>query len=189
MTLLLDFLPVLLFFVSYHFYGIFIATAVGMIASASQIIATAILHKKVGPTQWLTLACITILGGLTLFFRNPWFIKWKPTILYWSLTLLFLHSQIKGKKLFIERMMDNKIELPAPLWLKLNQAFCLFFIFMGILNLWVAYNFSTNVWVNYKLFGSLGLTLLFICSLAFYLQKTLPEDAVLSDDSNKEPNP
>lgn len=178
MKLLFDFFPILIFFISYKWFGIFTATAVAMIASLLQVISFRITHQRYEKMHLISLVVIFILGGATLFFHNPWFIKWKPTGIYWLTALALITSSWFSKKTLIEKMMDNNINLPQKTWTKLNYAWTLFFILMGWLNLYVAYLYSTDVWVNFKLFGSTGLTLLFVLMQAIYLSKHLKEKAV-----------
>lgn len=173
MKLLFDFLPVALFFLSYKFYGIYIATAVVMIASSLQIGVFWIKHRKIKITHAITLALVLILGGATLFFRNDLFIKWKPTAVFWVFSLLFLGSQLIGTKPLIQRMMNDKVTLPQKIWKNLNLSWAIFFGCIGTINLYIAYNFDTNVWVAFKLFGVLGSTMAFGILQSFYMAKYL----------------
>lgn len=183
MKLLFDLFPVLLFFISYKCFGIYYATAVAMVASLFQVFFFRYKHGRYEKMHLISFALIFILGGATLFFHNPWFIKWKPTGLYWLTALVFLGSRFIGSKTLIQKMMENSISLPLTIWYQLNYAWTGFFIFMGSLNLYMAYNYSTDVWVNFKLFGGAGLTLLFILMQAIYLNKHLVEQEVEAQSS------
>ncbi|WP_133128183.1 septation protein A [Legionella nagasakiensis] len=175
MKLLLDFFPILIFFVCYKFFGIYTATAVAMIASLIQVIFYRIKNQCYEKMHLISLVLIMVLGGATLFFHNPWFIKWKPTGIYWLSSLVFLGSSMIGKKPLIQKMMDGNISLPSKIWRRLNVAWAVFFMVMGALNLYVAYYFDTDFWVNFKLFGGAGFTLLFIFLQAIYLTRHLIE--------------
>lgn len=169
MKLLFDFFPILIFFICYKMYGIYTATAVAIVAAVIQVLFHRIKYRQFEKMHLISLALISILGGATLFFHNPWFIKWKPTGIYWLTAIVFVGSSFFGKKTLIEKMMDGNITLPTKVWGRLNIAWALFFTFMGALNLYVAYYYSTDFWVNFKLFGGAGLTVFFIILQAVYL--------------------
>ncbi|AMP90044.1 septation protein A [Legionella pneumophila] len=175
MKLLFDFFPIVLFFIVYKFFGIYTATAVAMIASLSQVALYRLKFQHYEKMHLFSLAIIMILGGATLFFQNPWFIKWKPTGIYWLSALVFFSSSYIGSKPLIQKMMETNINLTTKIWYRLNLAWTLFFIVMGALNLYVAYHYDTDVWVNFKLFGGVGFTLLFVLIQAFYLTKHTDE--------------
>jgi intracellular septation protein len=176
MKLLFDFFPILLFFICYKLFGIYFATAVAMLASFTQVIIHRIRYQKFEKIHLISLGLILVLGSATLFFHNPWFIKWKPTGIYWVFSLLLTSSLFIGKKPLIQKMMEGNISLPKLIWQRLTFAWAVFFMLMGGLNLYIAYNFTTDVWVNFKLFGGLGLTLLFIFIQALFLAKHVQED-------------
>ncbi|HHL3491337.1 TPA: septation protein A [Legionella pneumophila] len=175
MKLLFDFFPIVLFFIVYKFFGIYTATAVAMIASLSQVALYKLKFQHYEKMHLFSLAIIMLLGGATLFFQNPWFIKWKPTGIYWLSALVFFSSSYIGSKPLIQKMMETNINLTTKIWYRLNLAWTLFFIVMGALNLYVAYHYDTDVWVNFKLFGGVGFTLLFVLIQAFYLTKHTDE--------------
>lgn len=175
MKLLFDFFPILLFFIGYKFCGIYIATAIAMAASLLQVGFFWFKHRRVEITHIITLVLIFVLGTATLFLHNEIFIKWKPTALYWAFTVLFLGSQVIGTKPFIQRLMGDKITLPQNIWQQLNLSWAIFFGSMGGINLYVAYHFSTDIWVNFKLFGTLGATLVFGILQALYMAKYLKQ--------------
>ncbi|GGI80649.1 septation protein A [Legionella impletisoli] len=178
MKLLFDFFPILVFFICYKLFGIYVATAVAMVASLIQVLFYRIKMQKYEKMHLISLGLILILGGATLFFHNPWFIKWKPTVLYWLASLVFIGSSFIGKKTLIQKMMDGNITLPTKIWSRLNIAWALFFLIMGALNLYIAYSFDTNIWVNFKLFGGAGLTLLFILLQAIYLARHVEDKPI-----------
>lgn len=175
MKLLFDFFPILLFFMCYKFFGIYTATGVAMAASVVQVVFHRIKHQHYEKMHLISLALIMVLGGATLFFHNPWFIKWKPTGIYWLSALVFLGSAFIGKKTLIQKMMEGNITLPPHVWSRLNIAWSVFFVVMGAANLYVAYYYDTDVWVNFKLFGGTGFTLLFVFFQAIYLTKYIAE--------------
>jgi intracellular septation protein len=124
---------------------------------------------------WVSLALVVVLGGATIYFHSETFIKWKPTLLYWAMAGGLLIGQLLGKN-GIRALMGAQMSLPDPVWLRVNQAWMAFFTFMGALNLWVAYEFSTSAWVNFKLFGGMGLMFAFILGQALYLNRYLQND-------------
>lgn len=188
MKLLFDFFPILLFFVAYKFGSllpledpwlrenpIYLATLVAIVASVLQVGVTWIKNRKVENMHLVSLVLIVVFGGATLYLKDPLFIKWKPTVLNWLFGVVFLGSQFIGRQTLIERMLGGQLELPAAVWRRLNLAWTTFFIVIGAVNLFVAYSFEEQVWVNFKLFGMLGLTFLFVILQSFYLSRYLPE--------------
>ena len=171
MKFLFDLFPILLFFLAYKLYDIYVATAVAIGAAFVQTGAYWLKHRKFEKMHLITLGILVLFGGLTLFLRDPVFIKWKPTVVNWLFGVSFLGSQFIGKQTLVERMMGHAITVPTPIWSRLNWAWTLFFLGMGLLNLYVAYNFSEDTWVNFKLFGMMGLTLVFVFAQAFYLSR------------------
>lgn len=154
---------------------ILIATALAIVASALQIVYLLLRKKKIEATLWVSLVVITIFGGATIYFGSEEFIKWKPTVLYWLFGGALLLAQLIFRKNLIRAMMEKKIQLPDAIWQKLNMAWVLFFVFMGILNLYVAFwgGFETSTWVSFKLFGGMGLMLLFVIGQSVYLSRHL----------------
>ena len=177
MKLLYDFFPIVLFFIAYKSYDLYVATAVIIVASTVQVGLSWLRHRKVEKMHLITLVIVVIFGGLTLILKDPLFIKWKPTVVNWLFGTAFLGSQFIGKKTLVERMMSTQVELPAPVWRGLNLAWVAFFITMGVVNLYVAYNYSEDTWVNFKLFGVLGLTFVFIILQAFFIARHMPDEA------------
>ena len=182
MKMLADLFPVILFFVAYQLYDIYVATQVAIAAAALQVLYHAIRYKKVENTHWLTLGLLVVFGGLTLALRDPVFIKWKPTMVNWLFAAAFLFSQLFMRRSLLRRMMDHAVTLSDAVWVRLNAAWVGFFFGMGVLNLYVAYNFSEQTWVNFKLFGFLGLTLAFMLAQGFYLARHVQSETPASED-------
>ncbi len=183
MKMLFDFFPVALFFIVYKMFDIYSATAVLIAASAVQTFGHRIIKGRFENTHLITLALVALFGGLTLALQDELFIKWKPTAINWLFAIALIGSQFIGKKCIIERMMGANLTLPAILWGKLNLAWAIFFIMMGALNLYVAFSFDTNTWVNFKLFGLMGLTFVFIIAQSFFLMPYLKEAEASDRDS------
>lgn len=171
MKFLFDYFPIICFFIAYKLWGIYTATAVAMVASALQLGAYWIMHRRFEKLHIITFAFIIVLGSLTLIFHKAIFVKWKPTIVYWIFSGVLFGSHFFGKKPLIHRMLNDKIALPEKVWPRLNMSWAIFFLGLGILNLYVVYDYNTNAWVNFKLFGTLGLMLVFIIGQAFYISK------------------
>ena len=204
MKLLLDFLPILLFFGTFKYTEshkewaaafatehlgwmvaggavgtteapVMLATVVVVIASLVQVAWLKARGKKVDLMLWISLTLVVVLGGLTVWLHSETFIKWKPTGLYWAMGLSFLISQTLLGKNLLKLMMGEQMQLPDAIWKRLGLAWVVFFAAMGLLNLWVAYNFSTSTWVDFKLFGGIGLMLLFTLGQGLYISRHLPE--------------
>jgi len=172
---LFDLFPVILFFVAFKFAGIYWATGVAIAATVLQVGYVLARGRKPSNMQWAGLVIIGLFGGATLLLHDETFIKWKPTVLYWLAGVSFLVALAFGKNL-VKAVMSEGLELPEPVWSKLCIAWGLFFLFKGTLNLYVAYAFPTDTWVNFKLFGGMGLMLLFIVAQALWLSKYLPDE-------------
>jgi intracellular septation protein len=176
MKLLFDFFPILLFFLTFKLYedpkqGVMAATAVAIAATFVQVGIAWWRNRKVEKMHLITLALLVVLGGTTLVLQDELFIKWKPTAVNWLFALVFLATQFIGEKPLVQRMMEGNIQLPTPVWGRLNASWVTFFLAVGIANLYVVYNFDTETWVNFKLFGLLGLTLAFVIAQGFYLAR------------------
>jgi len=171
MKFLFDIFPVILFFAAFKVYGIYVATAVAIAATFVQIGWVWVRHRKVDNMMWVTLAVIVVFGGATLLLQDETFIKWKPTVLYWLFGTVLAGSTLFFRKNLIRSMMESKVTLPDVVWNKLQASWIGFFAVMGALNLYVAYNFSTEAWVNFKLFGGMGLMLAFVFLQALLLAK------------------
>jgi intracellular septation protein len=207
MKILLDFLPILLFFGTFKYaesqkewaarfasehFGflvsggvvgtgeapVLLATLVVMVATMVQILFLLARGKKIDMMLWISLALVVVLGGATVWFHSETFIKWKPSVLYWAMGLSFWISQTFFRKNLLQAMMGAQLELPSGVWQRLNFAWIAFFALMGLLNLYVAYSFDTSTWVNFKLFGGMGLMLVFTLAQGIYLTRHIkPEDA------------
>jgi intracellular septation protein len=206
MKLLLDFLPILLFFGTFKFAEshkqwaadlasrylggvvaggtvgatqapVLLATVVVIIATIAQVAWLKSRGKKVDAMLWVSLVLVVVLGGATIYFQSETFIKWKPSVLYWAMGLaLWLSPMLAGKNL-LKVLLGEQMQLPAKIWHRLNFAWIAFFGLMGVLNLWVAYSFSTDTWVNFKLFGGIGLMLLFSLAQGLFLARHLDDAA------------
>ena len=171
MKLLFDFFPILVFFVGFKLYGIYVATIASIIASLIQVIGYWMKSDRFESMHLITLGAVVVFGGATLLFRDPAFIKWKPTAVYWASASAFLLSHFLDKRNILQRAMDKSIFLPKQMWSRLNAAWAAFFGLMGCMNLYIAYRFDLDTWVNFKFFGGLGLTLIFVFLQALYLSK------------------
>ncbi|MEI6738508.1 MAG: septation protein A [Pseudomonadota bacterium] len=176
MKLLFDFFPVILFFAAYKMFDIYVATAVAIAASIAQVGYLKLARKKVEPMMWLGLAIIVIAGGATIIFKNEMFIKWKPTVLFTSMAIAIGVTQFWFKKNPVSFIFNNAIQAPDAVWRKLSISWILFLLFIAILNVWFAYNTSTDTWVLFKTFGDMGLFFIFIIAQIFWLMPYLPED-------------
>ncbi|HJV74245.1 MAG TPA: septation protein A [Noviherbaspirillum sp.] len=150
---------------------IMLATAIAIIATFAQIAYLLMRGKKVDTMLWVSLAIITLFGGATIYFHNETFIKWKPTVLYWCFGVALLVSQALAGKNLIRLMMEKQITLPDAVWQRLSLSWAGFFGIMGVVNLYVAYNFPTAFWVNFKLFGFTGLMFAFVIAQSLFLSK------------------
>jgi intracellular septation protein len=171
--LLFDIFPVLLFFIAFKFYGIYAATATAIIATTVQAAWSWIRHRKIEKMMLISLCIIVVFGGATLLLKDETFIKWKPTVLYWAFAVTLLVSQLFLGKNLMRAMMGAQMTLPDGVWKKVNLSWSAFFVLMGVANLYVALNFSTDAWVNFKLFGGIGLLLAFAIGQALMLSRYL----------------
>jgi intracellular septation protein len=178
---LFDFFPVILFFVAFKVSDIYVATAVAIAATLAQIGYMLARGRKVTKMQWASLVIIGLFGGATILLHDETFIKWKPTVLYWLAGVVFLGA-LAFKTNLVKAVMEEGggLNLPEAVWTKLAVAWGVFFLFKGALNLWVAYNFSTETWVNFKLFGGMGLMLAFVIAQAIWITRYLPEEPAKS---------
>ena len=206
MKLLLDFLPVILFFGTFKYaegrsdwaarfatdhFGfivsggvvgideapVLLATVVVIVATSLQIAYLLARRRKIDLMLWITFVLVVVLGGATIWFHNATFIKWKPSVLYWAMGLAFWVSQTIFRKNLLQTLIGAQLELPAGIWQKLNFAWIAFFALMGLLNLYVAYSFSTSVWAGFKAFGATGLMLMFMLAQGIYLSRHIKPDA------------
>ena len=202
--MLLDFLPVILFFVTFKVAEgnapsvaawatdhlgflvasgvvdqstapVLLATLVVMAVTLLQVALMAARRRAIPPMLWVSLALIVVMGGATVWFQSETFIKWKPTLLYWAMAAALVLGRLIWNRNFIRSLLASQLSLPDPIWAHLNSAWSLFFAGMGALNLWVAYSFETAVWVNFKLFGGLGLLMAFSVAQALYVSRHIQE--------------
>ncbi|MFJ2988751.1 septation protein A [Collimonas sp. NPDC087041] len=154
---------------------VLLATAVAIVATVAQISYLLLRRKKVDAMLWVSLLIICVFGGATIYFHNETFIKWKPTVLYWAFAAVLLVSQLFLEKNLIRTMMEKQMSMPDQIWPKVGFAWIAFFIFMGCLNLFVAFNFPTATWVNFKVFGVIGLMFVFVIGQSVLLSKYIKE--------------
>lgn len=188
---LFDLFPVILFFIAFKFFGIYTATAVAIVATIAQIIYSKLRHGKVEKMLLISGGIITVFGGATLYFKDPTFIQWKPTVLYWLFAASLIGAQFIFKKNLMRSFMEKQISLPNNVWTKINLSWAGLFVGLGFLNLYVAFNYSQDIWVDFKLFGLTGILFVFVIVQTLMLSKYLtPVDAkvtdVNTDDINKE---
>lgn len=210
MKFLLDFLPIVLFFGTFKWAGadpeqaravltpildlvsnaslqdsqvpILAATVVAILATLLQVVYQKLSGKPVEKMQWIGLGIIVVFGGATLVLQDETFIKWKPTVLYWAMAAGFLIANL-FKKNPIELMMKGQIEMPDSAWTTLLYLWVGFFTVMGVANILVAYSFSTDIWVDFKMFGSLGATIVFVLMQGFYMSKHMKQQPSESNES------
>lgn len=224
MKLLVDLLPVIVFFIAYKIEGIYVATAVAIAVSFAQVGWSWLRHRRVENMHLATLGLLVVFGGLTIALHDPIFVMWKPTVVNWLFALVFLASHFVGDRPLVQRMMAHAIEVPAQIWARLNWAWVLFFLVSGLVNLYVVYVYTgfygaqqglitatglsevdlsqcaagftgsllalcqdaqarEETWVNFKLFGMMGMTIAFVIGQAFYLARHIKDkDAVAEAD-------
>jgi intracellular septation protein len=205
MKLLLDFLPIILFFLTFKLAEghkdaaaafanehlgalvsggivsrgeapVLLATVVVILATLAQVGWLKTRGRKVDPMLWVSLVLVVVLGGMTVWFHNQTFIKWKPSVLYWAMgSALWLSPLLFGKNL-VKSLLGEQLTLSPRVWHRLNFAWVAFFAGMGLLNLWVAHAYSTDTWVTFKLFGGLGLMLVFTVGQALFLNRYVKDD-------------
>lgn len=204
MKLLFDLFPVILFFAVFKFAGaqpeaaqafashylaflvadgeitaqqapILLSTAVAILATLAQVLWLLLRRRRVDTMLWVSLVIIVVFGGATIYFHDEMFIKWKPTVLYWCFALALIGAQLVLRKNLIRSLMGQQMSLPDPVWDKLNLAWSAFFAAMGALNLYIAFNFPLELWVNFKMFGFIGLMIAFVIAQTAYLSRYLKE--------------
>jgi len=175
MKILIDFFPILLFFGAYKFYDIYAATAVLMAATAVQMGLIYAIDRKLQAMHKITLALILVFGALTLLLHDERFIKWKPTVLYAAMAIGLAVALWGMKKNFLQLLLGSQLELPHAVWMRLNQAWIVYCAFMAALNGYVAALYSTEAWVNFKLWGY-AIPLVFIVAQGFYIARHLKAD-------------
>lgn len=179
MQIFYDILPVFLFFMAFKLYDMYVATTVGIVATFLQVITTRLWKGKWDKQQLITLAVFAVFGGMTLYFHDPIFVKWKPTIVFWIFSTALIISQLFMQKPIMQRIMENALqekgEVPIVVWRRINIFWAICFIILGAINLYVAYHFSNEIWVNFKFYGITAA--LFIISIiqAVYLVRYITE--------------
>jgi intracellular septation protein len=215
MKLFFDFLPIILFFAAFKYAEanrewasafstenlgfmvsggtvgldeapVLLATVVVILATLGQITWLVGRGRKVDKMLWVSLGLVVVLGGATIWFHSDTFIKWKPSVLYWVMALAFWASHTIFRKNLLQALMGEQLQLPASVWQRLNVAWVAFFVVMGLLNIYVAYTYPTDTWVNFKLFGGIGLMLLFTLAQGVYLSRHLPNEASLPGEQPSE---
>ena len=176
MKFLFDLLPVIVFFVAFKLADIYVATATAIAATFLQVGWLKLKRRRVDAMLWASLGLIVVFGGATLALRDETFIKWKPTILYWLFCAVLAASELFFRRNLIQAVLGAQgVQLPDPVWRKLNWTWVGFFAFMGAANLYVAFSFDTDTWVNFKLFGGMGLMLLFMVGQAVFLARYMED--------------
>jgi intracellular septation protein len=183
MKFLFDFFPILLFFIAYKVADIYVATGVAIASSVAQVSYMWLRHRRVENMHWITLVLVVVFGGATLLLQDEMFIKWKPTVLNWLFAAVFLGSQFVGKKTIAERMLGASVNMTPTQWQRTNLSWVVFFVFLGVVNLFVVYNFDTDTWVDFKLFGMMGLTLAFVVGQAMVISRYMKSDTETPGDA------
>ncbi len=182
MQLLVDYIPIVVFIFAYFYKDIFFATGVLMAVMPVVLVLQWLMTRKINKIYAASTVLVLLLGGATLAFRNPTFLYWKPTVLNWLIAAVFLGSQWIGDKTVVQRMLGNAAELGPDQWIRLNQIWVVFFIIVGGVNLYVAYTFSEAFWVKFKLFGMLGITLVFVIIQSLWLTLVTQKNAAAAED-------
>jgi intracellular septation protein len=175
MKQLLDFLPLVVFFIFYKLYDIFVASGALIVATGLALVVSWVLYRKLEKMTLFTFALVTVFGTLTLVFHNDEFIKWKVTVIYSLFALALLYSQFFMEQPLIQRMLGKELQLPGVVWRRLNIAWAIFFFVCGLVNIYVAFWLSQEFWVNFKVFGLTGLTLLFTLFSGVYIWRQMPQ--------------
>ncbi len=175
MKFLFDMFPVIVFFAAFKLADIYVATGAAIIATFLQIGWLKLRGKPVDAMLWASFGLIGIFGGATLLLQDETFIKWKPTVLYWLFAAVLACAQLFFRRNLIRMMLGAQLRMPEPIWTRLNLSWIAFFAFMGVANLYVALSFSTDTWVNFKLFGGMGLMLLFMLAQAVFLYRYIDD--------------
>ncbi|MAL98667.1 MAG: septation protein A [Alteromonadaceae bacterium] len=176
----LDFIPLIVFFAVYQYSGDMISATIALIiVTTAQVAFMWLRFRKVEKVHLITLAAVVVFGGLTVLLNDNTFIMWKPTIVNWVLAAVLLGSHLLLGKNLIRKMLAANMKLPETVWARLNTAWVLFFVLTGALNLYIAFNFSQETWVNFKVFGLLLLTLGFAVAQILLLSRHLKEEEPL----------
>jgi intracellular septation protein len=184
MQLFIDYIPIVIFIVAYFYRDIFFATGVLMVVMPIILLVQWMRTRKLNKIYLASTVLVLLLGSATLFYRNATFLYWKPTVLNWAIAAVFLGSQWIGDKTIVQRMLGSAAELSRTQWNRLNQIWISFFVVVGGINLFVAYNFSEAFWVKFKLFGMLGLTVAFVILQSIWLTAATKRNSVTNDDGD-----
>jgi intracellular septation protein len=176
MKVFFDLFPIILFFIAFKIKGIYFATGVAIAAGLLQGAYTYYREKKIDTLLCISLSILVVFGSLTLVFKNPIFIKWKPTVIYWVFSSIIFFSRYVLKKNAMREVFKKQMELPDAAWAKVDFSWGTFFALLGLLNLIVAYTFSTEIWVNFKMFGIIGIMLVFVIVQSIFLSKYVQTD-------------
>jgi intracellular septation protein len=213
MKLLFDFLPILLFFGTFKYAEtqrewasrfasehlgfmvsggtvgteeapVLLATVVVILATLAQVVYLKLRGRKIDTMLWINLGLVTLFGGATIYLHSEAFIKWKPSVLYWVMGFGVLVSQMFFGKNLPKMLLGKELQLPDPVWQRVGVSWFLFFLVMGVLNIWVAYSFSTATWVNFKLFGGMGLMFAFMVAQGLYLSRHMKDETPAAADAS-----
>jgi intracellular septation protein len=180
LNLVYDFLIIFMFFIAFKFYDIYVATLVGIVGTAIQIVVHRLWMGQFDKKQLFAFGVFMIFGGMTLYFHNPIFVKWKPSIVFWMFGIVILFSHFMMKQPIMQRLLGSMVEgkacVPLRVWKVLNLTWGLFFILLGTVNIFIAYTYSTNVWVNFKLYGILSSLFLLAIAQSIYLARYLEHE-------------
>ena len=185
MKFLFDLFPVILFFAAFKMADIYVATGVAIVATLGQIAWVRFRGRRVEPMLWASFAIITVFGSATLVLQDETFIKWKPTVLYWLFSLVIAGGALFFRKNMIRTILAGQISLPERIWARLNWSWAAFFACMGLANLYFAFNYPTDVWVNFKLFGGMGLMFAFVIAQALFLARHIEENPAQAGGADK----
>src|SRR5262245_28850517 len=178
MKFLVEFLPLILFFIAFKWQGIYVATGVAIAAAVLQFAWLKLRSRPISAMQWLSLGVIVVFGGATLLLQDDRFIRWKPTVLYWACAVALLVGRVAFNANWLQKVMpSNELSLPEPVWTRLTWAWIVFFVAMGCLNLYVAFNFSLDTWANFKVWWSMGIILAFSLAQGAYMARHMPQDS------------
>jgi intracellular septation protein len=174
-AILTDLLPLFVFFLAYRLSDIYVATGVLLVVTCTQLLVNRLRGKPVAALQLVSAAIVLLFGGLTIALHDETFVKWKPTLVNWLFAAAFLGSEVAGSDPLVQRLLGGQATLPAGGWRRLNRVWAAFFAALGALNLVVAYRYSTDVWVQFKVFGLLGLTVAFVVLQSVWLGRVAGE--------------
>lgn len=181
MQLIYEILPVFLFFIAFKLFDIYVATVVGIAATLAQVVLTRFFAKKWDKKQLITFGVFMFFGGMTLYFHDPIFVKWKPTIVFWVFAFITIASQFFTKRPLMQRLMEhmleNKVVIPFKVWRNLNFIWAAFFFILGGINLYVAYFMSNDAWVDFKFYGISGALILLSIIQSVYLMRYMTDTA------------